>query len=76
MRYDGYFGGHDYSSSLDRPVSIGWVSSEPGIDIREEVKVHQERFNLARSVFVFFPELIELMQTRYELRLTQLRSAA
>jgi hypothetical protein len=51
MRYDGYFGGHAYSSNLDRWVSIGWVFSEPEIDIREIAKAHQERFNLARSVF-------------------------
>ena len=51
MRYDGYFGGHAYSSSLDRWVSVGWVFSEPEIDISELVKAHQERFNLARSVF-------------------------
>ncbi len=50
MRYDGYFGGHAYSSSLDRPVSIGWEAG-PLIDISEIVKAHQERFNLARSVF-------------------------
>ena len=50
MRYDGYFGGHAYSSSLDRPVSIGW-EARPELDFGEMVKAHQERFNLARAVF-------------------------
>lgn len=52
MRYDGYLGGHAYFSSLDRWVSIGWEAGTE-IDIREIVKAHQERFNLARSVFGF-----------------------
>jgi hypothetical protein len=52
MRYDGYLGGHAYSSSLDRWVSIGWEAGTE-INIREIVTAHQERFNLARSVFDF-----------------------
>lgn len=51
MRYDGYLGGRAYSSSLDRWVSIGWVFSEPDVDISELVKARQEQFNLVRSVF-------------------------
>ena len=52
MRYDGYFGGHAYFSSLDRWVSIGW-EVRPELDFSEMVKAHQERFNLARAVFGF-----------------------
>jgi len=52
MRYGGYFGGAAYSSSLDRWVSIGGEAGAE-IDISEIVKAHQERFNLARSVFGF-----------------------
>jgi hypothetical protein len=54
MRYDGYFGGHAYSSSLDRWVSIGWEVG-PELDFSEMVKAHQERFDLAKSVFGFRP---------------------
>lgn len=50
MRYDGYVGGQAYSFGLGRWTFIGGeVRSDP--DFSEMVKAHQERFNLARSVF-------------------------
>ena len=50
IRYDGYLGGHGYSGGLGRWVSIGG-EVRPELDFGEMVKAHQERFNLARSVF-------------------------